>query len=170
MLSVSILLLAIAAVLLCSIVHKHFLHPLSNFRGPFWAAQTDLWRAYHLCTKRLPDTLETLHTKYGPVVRIGPNDLSFKSVAAIPQIYKSGRKVVKSSFYDGFTTFHPNLFGTRDEDVSWPTASCPSLRLANRRTASSTPYADDRWPTAFLKRHLCRWNMSLTVILRSYWW
>ena len=118
MVSVSIILLAIAAVFLYSIVHKRLFHPLRGFPGPLWAAQTDVWRAYHLCTKRLPHTLEALHTKHGPVVRIGPNDLSFSSVEAISPIYKSGRKVVKSSFYDGFTTFHPNLFGTRDESVS----------------------------------------------------
>lgn len=98
-------------------LYNLFFHPLSKFPGPFWAKQTDVWRTYNLCTKRFPDTLSALHAKYGPVVRIGPNDLSFQSVDAIEAIYKSGRRVSKSEFYDGFTTFHPNLFGTRDEEV-----------------------------------------------------
>jgi benzoate 4-monooxygenase len=65
----------------------------------------------------LPEKLEALHDQLGPVIRIGPNDISFQSAAAIGPIYKSGRRVVKSEFYDGFTTFHPNVFGTRDEEV-----------------------------------------------------
>lgn len=102
-------------------LHVRFFHPLREFPGPFWAAHTDLWRVYHLSTKRFPDTLLKLHARHGPVVRIAPNDLSFEGVGIIEQVYKGGRKFVKSDFYDGFTAFHPNLFGTRDEEVS----TCP---------------------------------------------
>jgi len=66
----------------------------------------------------MPEKLLKLHEQYGPVVRYGPNELSFWGVKAINPIYKSGRKVLKSDFYDGFTTFYPNLFGTKDEEVS----------------------------------------------------
>lgn len=101
-----------------SLLRRHLFHPLKQFPGPFWAAYTDLWRVYHLSTRRFPQTLVQLHAQYGPVVRIAPNDLSFDGKATIEEIYKSGRRFIKSDFYDGFTTFHPNLFGTRDEEVS----------------------------------------------------
>ncbi len=116
----SILLLSFCLIVLslCFTVYNRAYHPLHSFPGPFWAAQTDLWRVYHICTKQMPGTLEALHATHGPVVRIGPNDLSFQSAQAIGPIYKSGRRVIKSSFYDGFTAFHPNLFGAQDEDVS----------------------------------------------------
>lgn len=65
----------------------------------------------------MPVTLQNLHEKYGPVIRIGPNDLNFASEDAVATIYKSGRAMPKSSFYDGFTTFQANIFGTRDEDL-----------------------------------------------------
>jgi benzoate 4-monooxygenase len=116
MLAQYVLLLAVVAVVVSGVYNRRF-HPLSKFPGPFWAAQTDVWRVYQLWTRRMPDTLVGVHAKYGPVVRIGPNDLSFQPVEAINPIYKSGRKMIKSNFYDGFTTFHPNLFGTRDEEV-----------------------------------------------------
>ncbi len=116
MFSVTILSLIVLAIV-ASLIHGHYFHALRKFPGPFWAAHTNLWRIYHLWTRRMPDTLLQLHQKYGPVVQIGPNDLSFQNVEAINQIYKSGRKFVKSDFYDGFTTFHPNLFGNRDEEV-----------------------------------------------------
>ena len=116
--SIVLFLVGIVVFICFQNVYNRYFHPLSKFPGPFWASQTDVWKTYHLCTKRLPNTFTLLHRRYGPVVRIGPNDISFESVDAIDPIYKSGRRVVKSSFYDGFTTFHPNLFGTRDEEVS----------------------------------------------------
>ncbi|KAI1628552.1 cytochrome P450 [Exophiala viscosa] len=109
--------LLLLGLFVVAIVRKRWFHPLSKFPGPFLASQTDLWRVYHLWTRRMPENLIKLHEKYGPVVRYGPNDLSFHGVAAINPIYKSGRKVSRSNFYDGFTTFHPNLFGMRDEEL-----------------------------------------------------
>ena len=116
MLSVYLILLLLG-LFVAQIVRNRWFHPLSKFPGPFLASRTDLWRVYHLGTRRMPETLIKMHEKYGTVVRYGLNDLSFNSVAAIDPIYKSGRKVSKSNFYDGFTTFHPNLFGMRDEEV-----------------------------------------------------
>lgn len=110
-------LLAFTAVV-AYLAYFRWFHTLSKFPGPFWASQTDLWRVYQLCTRRMPETLLKLHEKYGPVVRIGPNELSFQSSEALATIYKSGRTMIKSNFYDGFTAFIPNLFGTRDEEVS----------------------------------------------------
>lgn len=66
----------------------------------------------------MPDTLLKMHEKYGPVVRIAPNELSFQSVDILNEVYKGGRKFPKSDFYNGFTTFHPNTFGMLDEEVS----------------------------------------------------
>lgn len=49
----------------------------------------------------MPDALLKVHEKYGPVVRIGPNDLSFQGAEIFDDVYKAGRKFIKSSFYDG---------------------------------------------------------------------
>ena len=59
-----------------------------------------------------------LHKQYGPVVRIAPNHLSFQSVDILNEVYKGGRKLPESDFYNGFMTFHPNTFGMLDEEVS----------------------------------------------------
>jgi benzoate 4-monooxygenase len=107
-----------SAVVVVSFIYGHLFHPLRKFPGPFWAAHTDLWRVYHLWTRRMPETLLQMHEKYGPVVRIAPNELSFQSVDILGDVYKGGRKFPKSDFYQGFTTFHPNTFGMLDEEVS----------------------------------------------------
>ncbi|KIW93408.1 uncharacterized protein Z519_06013 [Cladophialophora bantiana CBS 173.52] len=48
---------------------------------------------------------------------VGPNDLSFRTESATSLIYKGGRSLPETKFYDGFTAFNPNLFGTQDEYI-----------------------------------------------------
>ena len=99
------------------ITYYRYFHPLSKYPGPFLASFSNLWKAYHLYKLHLPEDLQRLHNLYGDVVRVGPNDLSFNSPGAVGPIYKAGRSLPKTGFYDGFTTFNPNLFGSRDEKV-----------------------------------------------------
>jgi hypothetical protein len=87
-----------------------------------------------------PTLLLELHNKYGPIIRIAPNELDSNDADVIG-IYKQGRSAVKSNFYDGFTAIKPNLFGTQDEDLhalrrrqmahSFSTASMTRMDEAN---------------------------------------
>ena len=99
------------------VVYQRFFHHLARFPGPFWASVTEFWKVYNVWSLRAPEMMQELHDRYGQIVRIGPNDLSFTSRDAVATIYKSGRSMPKSRFYDGFTAFKPNLFGTQDEEV-----------------------------------------------------
>jgi len=99
------------------IVYQRYFHPLARFPGPFLGSVTNFLKVYHLYTGNMPQIMLDLHQKYGPVVRIGPNDLDFIEADAVAPIFKSGRHMPKAPFYDGFTAFHPNVFGTRDEAV-----------------------------------------------------
>ena len=65
----------------------------------------------------LPQAVLETHQKYGPVVRIGPNDVNFQGRDAVNPIYKAGRSMPKTTFYDSFVAVHPSLFSTRDEAV-----------------------------------------------------
>lgn len=110
----------------------YFLHliafdPLRKYPGPLLARLSNLWRVYHFWRADLPIKLFELHRKYGPVVRVGPNDLDFDSAAAIKSIYKAGKSMPKTDFYQGFTAIQPNLFGTQDEAVS--REMCPAKEL-----------------------------------------
>lgn len=64
------------------------------------------------------EKLIKFHQRYGPVVRIGPNHLHIWDGNAIAPIYKGGRSMGNSEFYDTFTACNPNLFGTTNDDVS----------------------------------------------------
>ena len=92
--------------------------PLAQYPGPLIAKFSNLWMCYHTWSCDLPERVLELHQQYGPVIRVGPNNLDFDGKAAIQKIYQAGRSMPKSDFYQGFTAIQPNLFGTQDEDVS----------------------------------------------------
>jgi hypothetical protein len=112
-----ILFLTWTILLLAYVIYQRYFHPLSKFPGPLTASLTNFWKFYHHARIELPQTIQALHEEYGPVVRIGPNDLDFNGAGAVGPIYKAGRRMPKSQFYDAFTAIRPNIFGTRDEAV-----------------------------------------------------
>jgi hypothetical protein len=55
--------------------------------------------------------IHQLHQKYGPVVRIGPKEISFNSIEALKTIYGAGSGFERTSFYRMFDVYgHQNLF------------------------------------------------------------
>lgn len=62
-----------------AVVNLYF-HPLSHIPGPKLAAVTAYRKAYIECVvqKSWHLELEDLHGRYGPVVRVGPNEVRFR--------------------------------------------------------------------------------------------
>jgi hypothetical protein len=60
---------------------------LRHIPGPFWAGITDLYRMNWVWTTRAHLKLQQCHERYGKVVRIGPNTVSFSDPVAIPEVY-----------------------------------------------------------------------------------
>lgn len=139
--------LGLLAFLVGYVVYQRCFHPLAKYPGPFLASMTNFWKFYHYKTLKFPETMIKIHEKYGPIVRIGPNDLNFNSSSAIPPIYKSGRKMPKSQFYNAFTSFVPNLFGTTNEQVS---ALIVALIEILKSIESCMLFGAGNWRTAFL--------------------
>ncbi|KAG0645055.1 Cytochrome P450 monooxygenase aflV [Hyphodiscus hymeniophilus] len=70
-----------------------------------WRLACDDWKGTRTTT------INQLHQKYGPVVRIGPNELSFNSLSALKTIYGAGSGFERTSFYKMFDVYgQPNLF------------------------------------------------------------
>lgn len=69
------------------IVYNVYLHPLSAYPGPFWSAATHIPRVRVLLSGQLSYHVLELHEKYGDVVRIGPNELSYNNANAWKDIY-----------------------------------------------------------------------------------
>ncbi|EMD40186.1 hypothetical protein CERSUDRAFT_151209 [Gelatoporia subvermispora B] len=92
-------------------------HRLRSYPGPFLARFSDLWLASQVWKSHRSEEVHRLHKKYGKCrfLRIGPNHVSVADPAAIPILYSHSNPLMKSDFYDGFTTFRtPGIFVERD--------------------------------------------------------
>ncbi|CRK29863.1 hypothetical protein BN1723_014292 [Verticillium longisporum] len=84
----------------CAIIfYRLALHPLARVPGPKLAAISNVWHALHVRDGRMFALGKTLHKKYGPVVRVGPNEVWFDSKDAFKSIYRAGSGYEKSEFY-----------------------------------------------------------------------
>jgi hypothetical protein len=70
-------------------------HPLSRFPGPFFARISRVWWSYACRAGHQHILLQRLHDKYGDVVRVGPNQLSFREASTIPAIFGARSSWVK---------------------------------------------------------------------------
>lgn len=72
---------------LTRIIYNIFFHPLRHYPGPISHAATDLPLVYQSVTGNRPFYVAALHAKYGPVVRVSPDQLAYTSGAAWRDIY-----------------------------------------------------------------------------------
>ncbi|KAF1993248.1 cytochrome P450 [Amniculicola lignicola CBS 123094] len=101
--ALTILVLGLFA-LVCKRIYAYLTHPLRHVPGPSVAGWTNIIHSYYFLSGRQPYSLLSLHEKYGPVVRIAPNEISFSSANSWKDIYgfRTGhRPFIKSPFYDG---------------------------------------------------------------------
>ncbi|KAK3689203.1 cytochrome p450 monooxygenase [Podospora appendiculata] len=68
-------------------IYNIYFHPLAQYPGPLLHRATRLAYVYHLISGKLPLAVYRLHSKYGPVVRIAPDELSFTDPEAWKDIY-----------------------------------------------------------------------------------
>lgn len=105
LLSIPALAIAIAA---CALFYiwKCISSPLWAAPGPFLSRFTPFMLRWNEFNANRTLYIHSLHLKYGPVVRIAPNEMSFSSYEAVKEIYGSkGSGYDKSTFYDLFTVF-----------------------------------------------------------------
>jgi len=99
--------IVLAVALLVTIINEFIIYPfytspLANVPGPKLNAMTKWWMIYMDFTKKRTLYIHALHEKYGPVVRIGPNELSFTGEEPMRVIYGAGTSFYKPAFYNLF--------------------------------------------------------------------
>jgi len=103
--------------------------PLVKVPGPKYTAFTSLVLKYKEFTHGRTFWIQELHEKYGPVVRLSSNEVSFATADAVREIYMSGGSGYnKTPFYSLFTQF-----GTRTLF-----SSLPRTEVCQRGRAFST--------------------------------
>ncbi|KAL6852994.1 hypothetical protein ACO1O0_007543 [Amphichorda felina] len=98
-------------------VYRIFFHPLARYPGPLIAKLTNAHQLYHAWRGDRHLEFWRMHQRYGPVVRFGPNCLSFNSAAALKDVYGFKSNVRKAEFYDAFAHPVANTHNTRDKAV-----------------------------------------------------
>ncbi|KAI9729789.1 MAG: hypothetical protein M1818_008403 [Claussenomyces sp. TS43310] len=96
-------------------VYNLWFHPLRHFPGPIEARATRIWYCRKLLSGRVSFDIGDMHNKYGDVVRIGPDELSFRDPAAWSDIYGfrpgKGEVVKDPTFYDVTSSGNLSIIG-----------------------------------------------------------
>jgi hypothetical protein len=92
---------------------------LRHIPGPFPACITNFQRMSWIGTKRAHLILQDVHTKYGEVVRIGPNMVSFSNPEAIPTVYPTRAGFPKVCSYQHYPRYRLTRMENTYEVVQW---------------------------------------------------
>lgn len=109
------LLFPVAIVVYKFVLETLVLSPLAKIPGPkLWVLSSarlalEDWRG------KRTTSINKLHKQYGPVVRVGPREVSFNSTTAVRTIYGAGSSFEKPTFYYGIFDVYgePNLFSLK---------------------------------------------------------
>ncbi|KAF2267775.1 cytochrome P450 [Lojkania enalia] len=99
----------------CRLLLQLYSSTKQNIPGPFFARLTRLWYLKKVRQRNFHETNIKLHKKYGPIVRIAPNEFSVDDPEAIKVIYGHGTNFNKSPWY--YASGHPvvpDLFTDRN--------------------------------------------------------
>ncbi|PYI36088.1 cytochrome P450 [Aspergillus indologenus CBS 114.80] len=135
-----LILLIGVAILAATVIYDRYFHPLAKFPGPAIAAASPLWAMHARYSGKLLPKLRDLHEKYGPVVRISPNELSFASPRARDEIYKD-------EYTKGFTPTQNNVSFAIDVVIGDTTAQSATTRTDHRSVRSQVKGILATYPT-----------------------
>ncbi|KAL4734141.1 Tryprostatin B 6-hydroxylase [Aspergillus similis] len=82
------------------LVYRTLFHPLRRFPGPWVAKISSFWLSLRLRDGPSFRILHDLHQVYGPVVRVGPSEVSIVHPEAVGIIYGPNSGCSKNAFYD----------------------------------------------------------------------
>ncbi|KAI1864039.1 uncharacterized protein JN550_009059 [Neoarthrinium moseri] len=90
--SAVILAWSIAAYVSCLVLYRGWLSPLARIPGPKLAALTSWYECYYdvVLPAQYVFKVKEMHAKYGPIVRIAPNDVSISDPDFVDTIYAPG--------------------------------------------------------------------------------
>jgi hypothetical protein len=93
------------------VIRSLYSSELSNIPGPKlyaitkWRLALEDWRGLRT------QTIDALHKQYGPIIRIGPNEIHCNSLTALKTIFGAGSGFERTSFYSMFDVYgRQNLF------------------------------------------------------------
>ncbi|KAI9925425.1 hypothetical protein ASPWEDRAFT_173096 [Aspergillus wentii DTO 134E9] len=116
-------------VLLITAIIRVYRNPTSSIPGPWITNWTGLIYDYHFVKGNGAQYVQELHKKYGPVVRVRPNEVDFADLPSVKEIHRIGSGYVKSRWYDTlggggiqnlFSMTDPKLHRAHRRLLAWP--------------------------------------------------
>ena len=80
-------------------LYKAYVTPLRDIQGPWLAKFTRLWLFKAVCSREYGKINIGLHQKYGPIVRVAPNEYSIDDPEAAGIIYRPRDALAKVDSY-----------------------------------------------------------------------
>ncbi|OCK74147.1 cytochrome P450 oxidoreductase [Lepidopterella palustris CBS 459.81] len=97
-------------------LYRRLVSPLAHLPGPLLASGSRVWKLWSVYNGHTETDHINLHAKYGPVVRLAPDEVSFASPAAAKDILAVGKGFRKTDFYTCFPIpDNPDIFTEIDE-------------------------------------------------------
>jgi len=81
------------------ILYRLFLSPVASLPGLWYAKVSDFWLKTHVVRMRQCRAIDDLFKKYGPIVAVGPNTVSFVDAPTLKTIYGSNSRFWKDRWY-----------------------------------------------------------------------
>ncbi|RFU34119.1 hypothetical protein B7463_g2203, partial [Scytalidium lignicola] len=134
--------LALALLLLLRFVSRRYLSTLRQYPGHFLASGSRIYRLLCVASGQSHLHMIALHRRYGPIVRIAPDELSFSSPEAARQLLSAGKGFHKTPFYNVFPPENPDIFTETREAVHAQKKRVVSGPYSMASMQKLTPYID----------------------------
>lgn len=123
--------LLLPILLIARSIKRRYFSPLSKYPGPFFASITRLWKVISTARGHTEHDHIAVHRRYGDVVRVAPEELSFARPQAGRDILTAGKGFHKTDFYGVFPPpENPDIFTETREHVH-----------AQKKRVAATPYS-----------------------------
>lgn len=130
--------------LLLHLLKERYLSPLRRYPGPLLASCTRLWKVLSVASGHTELDHIAIHKKYGPIVRIAPNELSIASPIAAREVLSAGKGFHKTDFYGVFPPpENPDIFTEMREDVHAQKKRVASGPYSMAAMQKLSPFVDD---------------------------
>ncbi|KAK4185186.1 putative cytochrome P450 pisatin demethylase-like protein [Podospora australis] len=85
------------------IIYARWFHPYAKYPGPFLASISRAWLVKEMINGHIDETQRRWHDKYGPIIRIAPDEVSIADPSAVQTIYGAHSGFTKTDFYSAFS-------------------------------------------------------------------
>ena len=125
------------------LVHR-YASPLRKYPGPWLASCTRLWKFISTARGQSNHDHIDLHKRYGPIVRIAPNEVSIASPVAARNVLAAGKRFYKTDFYAVFPPpQNPDIFTEIREEVHAQKKKVANVPYSMAAMRQLSPFIDD---------------------------